>query len=87
MELYPDLVSLAESDPNALMVARIEHEHKEREELEGKRQGLLKKKQGLIQENKRRKDELGRLDGMLEGFIDAARPIQKVLEREVEGAK
>lgn len=62
------------------MTARIEHEHAEREALEQQRQGLLKKKQGLIADNKKRKDDLASLDTMLEKFIEGARPIQKVLE-------
>ncbi|KAF2084248.1 hypothetical protein K490DRAFT_49787 [Saccharata proteae CBS 121410] len=72
----------ADSDENALMVARIEHEHAERQALEEKRQGLLKKKQGLIAENKKRKDDLANLDKDLEKFIDAAKPIVQTFEKE-----
>lgn len=52
------------------MIARIRHEHAEREALEQARQGLLKKKQGLIADNKKRKDDLASLDKDLEKFID-----------------
>ena len=52
------------------MIARIGHEHTEREALEQARQGLLKKKQGLIADNKKRKDDLASLDKDLEKFID-----------------
>ena len=52
------------------MIARINHEHSERETLEQQRQGLLKKKQGLIADNKKRKDDLASLDKDLETFID-----------------
>ena len=52
------------------MIARIGHEHAEREALEQARQGLLKKKQGLIADNKKRKDDLANLDKDLEKFID-----------------
>jgi THO complex subunit 5 len=38
--------------------------------LEEQRQGLLKKKQGLIADNKKRKDDLANLDKDLEKFID-----------------
>ena len=55
---------------NGLMVARIEHERTEREALEQQRQELLKRKQKLIAENKRRKDDLANLDQDLEKFID-----------------
>lgn len=52
------------------MIARIEHEHVEREKLEQARQELLKRKQGLIAENKKRKNDLANLDQDLEKFID-----------------
>ncbi|KAI9796021.1 MAG: hypothetical protein M1833_006529 [Piccolia ochrophora] len=65
-----------------LMIARINHEHAEREALEQARQGLLKKKQGLIADNKKRKDDLANLDKDLETFIDAAKPIQKIFVKE-----
>ena len=54
------------------MIARINHEHVEREALEQARQGLLKKKQGLIADNKKRKDDLASLDKDLERFIDVS---------------
>lgn len=52
------------------MYARIEHERAEREALEQRRQELLKRKQKLIAENTRRKDDLANLDQNLEKFID-----------------
>ncbi|CAJ2500987.1 Uu.00g038400.m01.CDS01 [Anthostomella pinea] len=60
----------ADDDENTLMVARIEHERSEREALEQKRMELLKRKQKLIADNKRRKDGLSNLDKELEKFID-----------------
>lgn len=54
------------------MIARINHEHTEREKLEQARQELLKKKQALIAENKKRKDDLASLDLDLERFIDVS---------------
>jgi len=60
----------ADADENALTIARIDHEHAERLALEEQRQGLLKKKQGLIADNKKRKDDLANLDKDLEKFID-----------------
>ncbi|QSZ29719.1 hypothetical protein DSL72_004236 [Monilinia vaccinii-corymbosi] len=62
----------ADADENALMVARIDYEHQERLKLEEQRQGLLKKKQGLIADNKKRKDDLANLDKDLEKFIDVS---------------
>ncbi len=56
------------------MFARINHELAEREALEQQRQELLKKKQGLIADNKKRKDDLANLDKDLETFIDVRFP-------------
>lgn len=61
-------------DDNTLMVARIDHERAEREALEQQRQELLKRKQKLIADNKRRKDDLASLDNDLEKFIDVSPP-------------
>ncbi|RMJ21277.1 hypothetical protein PHISP_07856 [Aspergillus sp. HF37] len=71
-----------ESSEHELMIARINQEHAEREKLEQARQELLKRKQALIAENKKRKDDLANLDQDLEKFIDAAKPIQKTFEKE-----
>ena len=54
------------------MFSRINHELAEREALEQQRQGLLKKKQTLMAENKKRKDDLASLDQDLEKFIDVS---------------
>ena len=67
------------------MIKRIEHEHIERQALEEKRQGLLKKKQGLIAANNDRKKKLANLDELLEKFIEAAEPIEKVFEQGLAG--
>lgn len=61
-----------DSDAHELMVARINHEHAEREKLEQARQELLKRKQALIAENNKRKDDLASLDQDLERFIDVS---------------
>lgn len=52
------------------MIARIDHERSEREALEQKRMELLKRKQKLIADNKKRKEDLANLDKELEKFID-----------------
>lgn len=64
----------ANDDENELMIARIEHERTEREALEQKRMELLKRKQKLIADNKKRKDDLANLDKELEKFIDVSGP-------------
>ncbi|KAF2757264.1 hypothetical protein EJ05DRAFT_61035 [Pseudovirgaria hyperparasitica] len=79
LDLFPDHVGY---DENELMVARIEHEHMERQALEEQRQGLLRKKQGLIAENKKRREDLANLDIELEKFVNTAEPIQKIFEKE-----
>lgn len=61
------------------MVARIDHERSEREALEQQRQELLKRKQKLIADNKRRKDDLANLDNDLEKFIDVSSLMPVVL--------
>ncbi|KAI8961865.1 hypothetical protein F5Y11DRAFT_324767 [Daldinia sp. FL1419] len=76
LELKPDH---ANDDENALMIARIEHERSEREALEQKRQELLKRKQKLFADNKKRKDDLANLDKELEKFIDVSRLRRLVL--------
>ncbi|RYP87319.1 hypothetical protein DL769_000523 [Monosporascus sp. CRB-8-3] len=73
----------ADDDENTLMIARIEHERTEREALEQKRMELLRRKQKLIADNKKRKDDLANLDKELEKFIDAAKPIQKLFDKNV----
>lgn len=63
------------------MIARINHEHAEREKLEQARQELLKRKQALIAENKKRKDDLANLDQDLERFIDVSYIILPPIQR------
>lgn len=76
----------AGADEKSLMMARISHEHSEREVLEQERQELLRKKQILIAENKKRKDDLASLDSDLEKFIDVSlaipAPMQSLLTSE-----
>ncbi|KAF2474669.1 uncharacterized protein BDR25DRAFT_214600 [Lindgomyces ingoldianus] len=79
LEQFPDRMGASEQD---LMTARIDHEYQVRVKLEERRQEKLKQKQLLISEVKKKKDELTKLDEMLEKFIEAAEPIQKVLATE-----
>ena len=51
------------------MIARINDEHQQRQQLEEERQELLKRKQVLIVENNKRKLDLASLDKDLEKFI------------------
>ncbi len=79
LEEFPEHNDLSEHD---LMTARIEHEHQVRLKLEERRQEKLKQKQKLIAEVKKGKDDLTKLDTMVEKFIEAAEPIKKVLATE-----
>lgn len=55
-------------DTHNLMIARLNNEKAVREELEKQRKELLAKKQALIAENKKRKDDLASLDEQLKKF-------------------
>ncbi|CAD0096605.1 unnamed protein product [Aureobasidium mustum] len=72
---------LAGADEHDLMVARINHEHAERQTLEEQRQGLLKKKQSLIADNNKKKDELAALDKEIEKFIGSAASVQQKFDQ------
>lgn len=69
---------LMNADEKTLMFARISHELSEREALEQARQGLLKKKQSLIADNKKRKEDLASLDKDLETFIDVSTLLREI---------
>ncbi|KAF3041417.1 hypothetical protein E8E11_003427 [Didymella keratinophila] len=79
LEDFPEHRELSEHD---LTTARIDHEHQVRLKLEERRQEKLKQKQKLIAEVKKGKDDLTKLDTMVEKFIEAAEPIKKVLATE-----
>jgi THO complex subunit 5 len=76
---FPEHKDLSEHD---LTTVRIDHEHQVRLKLEERRQEKLKQKQKLIAEVKKSKDDLTKLDTMVEKFIEAAEPIKKVLATE-----
>ncbi|KAF2416436.1 hypothetical protein EJ08DRAFT_673746 [Tothia fuscella] len=59
----------AELEEHELMLARIQHEHDEREATKNKQMGLLKKKEELMHENSKRKVEVDKLDKQLEDFV------------------
>lgn len=65
LALYPEH---KEDNPHDLMIARLTNEKNEREKLEKQRKELLTKKQALIAENKKRKDDLVSLDEQLKKF-------------------
>lgn len=77
----PDAVSLSEHD---LMIARINDEHARRTALEEQRQVLLKKKQALVAENKKKRDELDILDKEVEKFINGSSAVQKLFDAKTQ---
>ncbi|KAH7402055.1 hypothetical protein DE146DRAFT_677083 [Phaeosphaeria sp. MPI-PUGE-AT-0046c] len=79
LEEFPEHKDLSEQE---LMTVRIEHERHVRVKSEEERQEKLKRKQKLIAEVKKGKDDLTKLDAMVEKFIEAAEPIKKVLATE-----
>jgi THO complex subunit 5 len=66
LTLHPEHADLEE---DSLMLARIQHEHDEREAAKNKQMGLLKRKEELMHENSKRKAELEKLDKQLEEFV------------------
>lgn len=72
----------ADASDHDLTIARIEQEYQDRLQLEERRQEKLKQKQKLIAEVKKSKDDLTRLDGMVEKFVEHFEPIRKVLATE-----
>lgn len=67
LQLHPEHASY---EPHTLMIARLHNEKAIREDLERQRKELLVKKQSLIAENKKRKDDLASLDEQLKKFIE-----------------
>lgn len=77
LESQQDAASL---DEHELMIARINDEHTRRTALEEQRQGLLKRKQALVAENKKKRDELDILDKEVEKFINGSNAVQKLFD-------
>jgi len=79
LQIIPELVNASDHD---LIVARIGHEHQEREKLEKQRRELLMKKETLIAANNTRRQTLANLDEHVEKLIDATKPIQVLFEKD-----
>lgn len=80
LSLFPEYSDKSEHD---IMIARIEHEHQVRVEMEAKRQELLKKKQELVKENQKRKERMDKLVLDVEKFTQAAEPIEKAFSEDI----
>ena len=77
LALHPEQGQLSEHD---LTVARIEDEHAQRVKLEEERVVLQKRKEELAKETGRKKEELGRLDGEFEKWVNGQEGVRKVFE-------
>jgi THO complex subunit 5 len=73
---HPDDDGLPDEE---LMPKRIEYEKEERQRLEGERLELVKIKQKLVDENKKKRDELQKMDDKLEGMIKGLDPLREAL--------
>lgn len=80
ISLFPEYADKSEHE---VMIARIEHEHQVRVEMEAKRQELLKKKQELVKENQKRKERMDKLVLDVEKFTQAAEPIEKAFAEDI----
>lgn len=78
--LFPEYASKSEHE---VMIARIEHEHQVRKDMEARRQELLKRKQELVKENLKRKERMDRLVTDVEKFTQAAEPISKAFREDI----
>jgi len=81
LDTHPELNDVSEHD---VMIARINDEHVRRQSMEEQRLGLLKKKQALIAENKKKKDELDALDKEIEKYINGGEVVQKVFDARMQ---
>jgi THO complex subunit 5 len=77
LDLHPEHAELSEHD---LMIERINQEHAERQTLETQRGSLLTKKQSMINENNKRKEDIATVERDLEKWMEGARPISKKLD-------
>lgn len=78
-ERNPDAKSV--EDPHALMLERLKDEEARRLDLFIAKTRLTSRKKSLVAENKKRKEDLEKLDAMLKDFIQSTGPIQKALEK------
>jgi THO complex subunit 5 len=76
--LHPEHADLAEDKQ---MLARIRHEHDERDAAKNRQMGLLKRKEELTHENSKRKIELDKLDKQIEAFTAGTRAVEAVFEK------
>lgn len=78
LKLKPECRDL---DAPQLMQARLDHEKEERLRLDSVRKDLLSRKSALIQENKKRKNDLEALEKQLTRFVSSAGDISSMFEQ------
>lgn len=77
MAQNPEHESSSEHD---LTIARIQDEHKARQQLEEQRQALQKRKEALLKETNAKKEELGKLDGEIEKWLAGESNVRKIFD-------
>lgn len=80
LEVFPGDKGLEEEE---LMLKRIEWERRERERMEGERRGLVERKEELVRDNQRRREEMKRMDERLEGVVDGLRGLEGDMEKDL----
>lgn len=70
----------ASSSEHDLTIARIQDEHKARQQLEEQRQVLQKRKEALLKETSAKKEELGKLDGEIEKWLAGESNVRKIFD-------
>lgn len=80
LERFPEDGELEEAE---LMGKRIEWEARERERMEGERKVLVERKEGIVEGNGKRKEEVKRLDERLEGWIEGIKPLEVELAKDL----
>lgn len=78
-ESHPEAIGI--EDPHNLMLQRLKDEEDRRLELFIAKTRLNNKKKKLSEDNKRRKEDLDKLDSMLRDFVESTEPIQKALQK------
>jgi THO complex subunit 5 len=77
LAIHPENADLEE---DKLMLARIQHEHDERDAAKNRQMGLLKRKEELTHENSKKKVELEKLDRQIEAFVKGTKVVEDVFQ-------
>ena len=70
----------SESSDHDLTIARIQDEHAARQALDGQRKQLQTAKDALVKETNGKKDELAKLDGEMEKWVNDQQGVLKIFD-------